>query len=122
MFAPVLFTTVGKNGSNTNSEAEAKQAKANNIARQAKESQEEADALADAEEKEKPTESARKATSRRGFNFDGHNSDDDGGVFQFVDSHTAANDLKNDLDDYIQPIYSKLNKHFRLRYARYFRS
>jgi len=93
------FTTVGKNGGNANLEAEAKQAKANNLARQAKASQEEADALANAEETEKPTGSARKATSRRGFNFDGRNCDSDGGLFQFVDSHTEANDLKNDLDD-----------------------
>merc|ERR1712238_84560 len=91
------FTTVGKNGGNATSEAEAKQAEANNLARQAKASQDEADALAD--EEAKPTGSVRKASSRRGFNFDGRNGDDDGGVFQFVDSHTAANDLKNDKDD-----------------------
>ena len=104
------FTTVGKNGSKTTLEAEAKKAEANNLGRQAKASQDEADALVDAEEKEKPTGSARKTSIRRGFNFDGHNGDNNGGVFQFVISHTAANDLKNDLDDYFHPIYSKLEK------------
>ena len=102
------FTTVGKNGGNATSEAEAKQAEANNLARQAKASQDEANALAEAEAK--PTGSVRKASSRRGFNFEGRNGDDDGGVFQFVDSHTASNDLKNDKDDYFLPIYSELEK------------
>ena len=52
------FTTVGKNGSKTTLEAEAKKAEANNLGRQAKASQDEADALVDVEEKEKPTGSA----------------------------------------------------------------
>jgi len=93
------FFTVGKGGSKTTSEAEAKQAEANNLARQAKASQDEADALVNAEEHEKPTGSARKASTRRGFNFDGRNGDNSGGVFQFVDSHTASNDFKNNVDD-----------------------
>ena len=102
------FITVGKNGGNATSEVEAKQAEANNLVCQAKASQEEADALAAAEEK--PTGSVGKASSQRSFNFDGRNGDGDGDVFQFVDSHTTVNDLKNDIDDYFQPIYSKLEK------------
>ena len=104
------FTTVGKNGGDAASEAEAKQAEANNLARQAKASQDEADALADAAETNTRTGSARKASARRGFNFDGRNADGDDGLFQFVDSHTAANDLKNDIDGYFHPIYSELEK------------
>ena len=86
------FTMVGKNGSKMTSEVEAKQAEANNLASQAKASQDEADALVDVEEKEKPTGSARKASTRRGFSFHGRNGDNDGGVFEFVDSYTAANE------------------------------
>ena len=104
------FTTVGKGGSKTTSKAEAKQVQANNSDRQAKASQDDADALVDAEEKEKPTGSSCKALARRGFNFNGRNGNNNGEIFQFVDSHTAANDLKNNLDDYFYPIYSKLEK------------
>jgi len=65
------FTTVGKGGSKTTLEAEAKQTEANNLARQAKPSQNEANALVEAEGNEKPTGSVRKASTQRGFNFEG---------------------------------------------------
>ena len=104
------FTTIRKGGSKTTLEAEAKEAEANNLVRQAKASQDEADALVDAEENEKPTGSAHKVSTRRGFNFDRRDGDNDGGVFQFVDSHTASNDFKNDVGEYFHPIYSKLEK------------
>ena len=83
-----------------------KQAEANNLVRQVKTSQDEADALVKAEENEKPTGSVCKESTRRGFNFD--SGDGDGGVFQFVDSHTESNDFKNDVDKYFHPIYSEL--------------
>ena len=85
-------------------EAEAKQVEANNLARQTKTSQDEANALVEAEENEKHTGSVCKASTRRGFNFDGGGGD--GGVFQFVDSHTASNYFKNDVDEYFHPMYS----------------
>jgi len=65
---------------------------------QAKTSQDEANALVEAEENKKPTGSVRKESTQRGFNFDGRDGDGDGGVFQFVDSHTASNDFKNNVD------------------------
>ena len=46
-----------------------------------------------------------KAKAQRGFNFDGDDSE-----FQFVDSHPAYNDFKNDVDWYFCPIYSELEK------------
>ena len=104
------FTTIGKGGSKTTSEAESKQAEANNLACQAKARQDEANALVEAEENEKPTGSVCKASTRRGFNFEGDGGDGDGGVFQFVDSPTASNDFKNDVDEYLHPIYNELEK------------
>ena len=96
-----------KGGSKTTSKAEAKQAEANNLARQAKTSQDEADILVEAEENKKPTGLVRKATARRGFNFDGGIG---GNLFQFLDNHTASKDFKNDVDEYFHSIYSKLEK------------
>ena len=55
-----LFVTIGKGGSKTTLEAEAKQAEANNLARQAKVSQDEANALVEVEENKKPTGEVRK--------------------------------------------------------------
>jgi len=57
---------MGKGGSKTTLEAEAKQAEANNLACQAKTSQDEADALVEAKN-EKPTGSVRNTTAQRGF-------------------------------------------------------
>ena len=95
---------MGKGSSKTKSDAESKQAEANNLVCQAKVSQDEAVILATVEENEKPDESTCKATQRC-FNFDGDN-----GVFQFEDSHTVSNDIKNDVDRYVHPIYSELEK------------
>ena len=73
------FVTMGKGGSKTTLEAETKQVEANNLARQAKTSQDEANTLIKGEENKKPTGSVRKALTRKVFNFNG--GDGDGGVF-----------------------------------------
>ena len=96
---------MGKNDGNVKSEAEAKQAEASNLASQDKASQDEAETLVKAEEKGKPSGSLRKTKARRGFNFNGND-----GLFQFIDSHTACNDFKNDIDRYFHPSYSELEK------------